>query len=146
MPTIEFLLAGILLALLFLVVVLIFKKSPTLNLQKQFDALMDTLREESFKHVQLESLMALIERIESLGSDELEMLRTYPKSVRAAALLHAASTLSKDLKYAQDVLSRALRYGDNRAVERAQARVDLTQAKLNAVVTEAEYASPSLSH
>ena len=90
--------------------------------------------------------MALIERIESLGSDELEMLRTYPKSVRAAALLHAASTLSKDLKYAQDVLSRALRYGDNRAVERAQARVDLTQAKLNAVVTEAEYASPSLSH
>lgn len=94
------------------------------------------LKEVAEHHADVSAVVEMLRQVNHLGQSELELLVSYPETVRTAALVHYANVLGSDLQAAHKSLSAAHRtYSDvnGPSITAAQTKVNAIQAKLDAV-------------
>ena len=115
-------------------------RKPEFVIDVDMTSQIEQLRAAAQHHVEVSSVVAMVRQLEELEPDAIELLRSYPQSVRAAAMLHYTSALGSDLRAAHTQLSRMHQNGPVWQKEQAaaQAHVDALQAKLDAAVARSE--------
>lgn len=145
MSVTELLLIGVLCVLLLIFGALLALIRKQVNFK--FDLGLSTQVEEALQQVYLAishhaDVSAVVEMVRQIEADPdvLELIKSYPETVRAAAWLHYINTLGADLQQAQKHLSDAhqgkVNYGIDKAgvIELAQQHVDTVRAKLHAAI------------
>lgn len=86
-------------------------------------------------HAEISAVLGLIKQLDA-DPDAMELINSYPQTVRAAAMLHYVNTLGSALQHAQDDLARIHKhYGSTAQVTTsAQQDVDSIRHKLDAAV------------
>lgn len=142
MSVIEILLIGVLWVLLLIfgaLVVLIRKQAnPTLDLSlsTQVSEAIQEIDRAISHHVDVSAVAEMVRQLDA-DPDVLELIKSYPETVRAAAWLHYINTLGADLQHAQKGLSKAHALYSNPqspSTIQAQANVDAIRAKLDAAI------------
>lgn len=102
------------------------------------------LKEAAEHYADVSAVVTMMRQLDELDEDALELIKSYPETVRAAALLHYINILGSDLQVAQQSLSNAHTgkdawyhsgYNSPAAMlEGRQKHVDTIRAKLDAAV------------
>lgn len=144
MSTTAVLLIGVLwlLALIFAALVALIRKDTTptldLTLSAQFDEAIERLGRAVQHHADVSAVVEMVRQLDA-DPDALELLKSYPETVRAAAWLHYINTLGADLQHAQKSLSnahtgRTQYYNQQGGIDARQKDVDAIRAKLDAAI------------
>ena len=102
------------------------------------------LKEATEHFVDVSAVVIMMRQLDELDEDALELIKSYPETVRAAALLHYVNVSGADLQAAQKSLSRAHQgqdqwysYGgvgvssQSHLIQARQQHVDTIRAKLD---------------
>lgn len=135
---------GLLLIVVVIMLIMIFIKLSRprpVGLTLEVDAAINRLKAGIEHTVHVSAVLKLIEQIDQ-NPDSLELIKSYPETVRAAAWVHHINLLGGDLQSAQQRLSHAHRgtgpfaHYSNRQdfIKYEQQQVDAIRTKLDAAI------------
>lgn len=110
------------------------------SLRDELDAIVDRLGRAIQHHADVSAVIGLIRQLDA-DPEALELIKSYPETVRAAAWLHYINTLGAALHHAQKKLSYQYQADDGNdrynLVSSRQKQVDDIRAKLDAAAIAA---------
>lgn len=132
--------AGIMSLLVFLIIlvvlaVLVRRAQRQVSVRLYVDDAVDRLYRAAEHYADVSSVVAMMRQLDELDTGAIELIKSYPKAVQAAALLHFSNVLGADLQAAQRELSESHQRMDlTYVIDHRQERVDMIRAKLDKVV------------
>ncbi|MGB2787531.1 MAG: hypothetical protein WBB94_04070 [Candidatus Saccharimonadaceae bacterium] len=115
------------------------KADPQLDvrLRDELDAIVDRLGRAVQHHVEVSAVVELVRQLDA-DPKALELIKSYPETVRAAAWLHYINTLGEALQHAQTMLASAYCQDDGNDrfgfVRSRRERVNAIRAELDAAI------------
>ena len=115
------------------------KADPQLDvrLRDELDAIVDRLGRAVQHHVEVSAVVELVRQLDA-DPKALELIKSYPETVRAAAWLHYINTLGEALQHSQKRLSDQYRNDDGKDrysyVSSAHKQVNAIRAELDAAI------------
>lgn len=149
----DFIVLLVLLVNIILILVLILmqlirnRKSTQIQLSVDLTNLIQRLEAATRHHADVSAVVTMIQQLDELDEDVLELIRSYPETVRAAAWLHYVNVLGSDLQAAQLALSKAHRnHSDPNGltIKSAQAKVDAIRVKLDKAIAASGQCGPHI--
>ncbi len=116
----------------------------TLNMGREVESTIERINASIEHHAEVSAVLGLMKQLDA-DPDALELIKSYPRTVQAAAALHYVNTLGAALQQAQEMLQSIYR-GENSSasylfgmtpadrIKNCQAQVDSIRAKLDAAV------------
>ena len=141
----------VLLVIVAMLIGLLLRKQGTAHLKATIDvspqmaaeleAVIHRIGAAAAHHADVSAVVELVRQLDA-NPDALELIKSYPETVRAAAWLHYVNSLGASLQVAQNCLrkahdgsyDRSYLYGHNAAVDDWQKRVDALRVKLDAAI------------
>ncbi len=139
----DFIVLLVLLANIILILVLILmqlirnRKSTQVQLSINLTNQIQRLEAAAQHHADVSAVVTMIQQLDELDEDVLELIKSYPETVRAAAWLHYVNVLGSDLQAAQLALSKVHRdHSDPNGptIKAAQTKVDAIRVKLDKAI------------
>jgi len=91
---------SVIIAMLFVIILLLFRRRPQINTGLVFDlAPIDEILEQiaaaTAHYADVSAVLETVHQLEELGEDAIERLMTYPEQVRAASIMYRADQLGR---------------------------------------------------
>lgn len=119
------------------------KADPQLDvrLKEELNAIIDRLGRAVQHHVEVSAVVELVRQLDA-DPKALELIKSYPETVRAAAWLHYINTLGAALQHSQKRLSDQYRNDDGKDrysyVSSAHKQVNAIRAELDAAIAASD--------